>query len=405
MTLITSDKFLNKPVERILRNSVNQDRLKIVFLHRAVDTYTSERIKYFIEKNQIVYSIIFDFGENVFSHNDYKVIKLRRTILDKIPFAKRFIHYFEIKKILKQINPDIIHVVSALNLIYLNYNSSFLKVIENQGSDVIYTPERIKFLIPFYRHMYKKVDAVIQDSNIAREYGIKYGAPNDDSRNKTIEIGIDFNIFNKDVPKGIIRKKYNLGNRPVILHTRGVIEPVYNIDIVVKSILLVRKYFPECIFILTAKKEQLNSQLQDFIQNNNLEKNILFIGYQDRIKDLRYFYRDADVNISVPSSDSSPFSVYESMACLTPNIVTDLPWLYTNFIPEKHLMICSVRNEESLAEQINKVLSCQHKLDLLSAYNIVYEKINLKKENEKLEILYRTLLKNKTELYNEPNKQ
>ena len=243
--------------------------------------------------------------------------------------------------------------------------------------------------------MYGKVDAIVQDSKIAQDYGIKYGAPSNNCINKIIEIGIDFNIFNNDVPKGIIRNKYNLRDRKVIFHSRGVVDPIYNIDIVIKSLLLVSKDFPACILILTAKKEQLNSKLQDFIQNNSLEKNILFAGYQDRIKDLKYFYCDADVNISVPSSDSSPFSVYESLACLTPNVVTDLPWLYTNFIPEKHLLICPVRNEVTLAEKINKILNGNHHLDLRSAYNIVYEKINLLKENEKLELFYRTALKNK----------
>lgn len=375
---------------------MNQNKLKIVFLHRAIDPYTSERIKYFIEKNQIVYSIIFDLGENVaLQNNNYNIIKLRRTVLDKIPLAKRFTHYFEIKKVLKHINPDVLHVVNALNLIYLRYSANYLKVIENQGSDVIFSPEKFKILIPFYRYMYKKVDGVVQDSKVAQEYGIKYGAPKDNFRNKIIEIGIDFSIFNKDVPKGIIRKKYNLGGRQIIFHSRGVVDPIYNIDIVIKSIITVRKNFPECIFILTARKEQLKPELQNFIQNNSLEKNILFAGYQDRIKDLKYFYRDADVNISVPSSDSSPFSVYESMACLTPNVVTDLPWLYTNFIPEKHLMVCTVRSEVSLADSINKILNCRHNLDLLSAYNIVYEKINLQKENEKLEMFYRSMLKDK----------
>lgn len=375
---------------------MNQDRLKIVFLHRAVDPYTSERIKYFIEKNQNVYSIIFNLGENVILQNDnYNIIKLRRSVLDKIPLTKRFIHYFEIKKILRKIKPDVVHVVNALNLFYLSYKSDFIKVIENQGSDVIYTPEKFKILIPFYRFMYKKVDAVVQDSKTAQEFGIKYGAPKDYSRNKIIEIGIDFNIFNNNVPKGIVRKKYNLDNRQIIFHSRGVVDPIYNIDIVIKSILNVRINFPDCILILTARKEQLSPGLQEFIQNNGLERNILFAGYQDRIKDLKHFYRDADVNISVPLSDSSPFSVYESMACLTPNVVTDLPWLYSNFIPGKHLMVCSVRDERSLTEKINKILNHEHDLDLLSAYNIVCEKINLRKENEKLESFYKSVLKNK----------
>lgn len=375
-------------------NSQGQNVLKIVFLHRALDPYTKERIRYFVDKNQIVYSIMFDEGDEVKSKtSNYNSIKLRKTVLDKIPLAKRFIHYFEIKRILKQINPNVMHVVSALNLLYLRYKTVQLKVIENQGSDVIHSPLKYKFLIPFYRYMYRHVDIVVQDSKIAQEFGIKYGAPKDNSKNQVIEIGIDFNIFNKDVPKRIIRNKYCLGDRKVIFHSRSVIDPIYNIDIVVKSILNVRKNFPDCILTLTANKEQLNSDLREFVRNNNLETNILFVGYQDRIKDLKYFYRDADVNVSIPSSDSSPFSVYESMACLTPNVVTDLSWIYTNFVPEKHLLICTVRNEVSLAEQICNILNGNHKLDLTSAFNIVYEKINHCKENEKLELLYRTALK------------
>jgi glycosyltransferase involved in cell wall biosynthesis len=369
--------------------------LKIAFLHRAKDPYTYERIKYFVNKNHNVYSVIFDLDETTPSHNDFVQYKLRKTVLDKIPLAKRFIHYFELKKILKKIDPDVLHVVNALNLAYLSYKFNFLKVIENQGSDVIHTPLKFKMLIPFYKYMYKKTDAVIQDSKIAQDYGIKYGAPKENDRNKVIEIGIDFNTFNNEVPKGIIRKKLGFGDRQVIFHSRGVEDPIYNIDIAIKSILVVKKNYPECILILTARKEQLNLQLQDFIHKNSLEKNIYFAGYQDRVKDLKYFYRDADVNISIPSSDSSPFSVYESMACLTPNIVTDLPWVYSNFIPGKHLMVCSVRSAESLADKINTILNCQHNLDLLSAYNIVYEKINLLKENEKLEMFYRSTLENK----------
>jgi glycosyltransferase involved in cell wall biosynthesis len=314
---------------------MNQDRLRIVFLHRAEDPYTSERIKYFIERNQAVYSIVFDLGNNAVSESkNYEVIKLRKTFLDKIPLAKRFVHYFEIKKILKRIKPDVVHVVNALNLAYLGYKSDFLKVIENQGSDVIYSPSRFKMLIPFYRRMYKRVDGVVQDSKIAQDYGIKYGAPEDDCKNKVIEIGIDFAIFNKDVPKGTVRKKFNLGGSKIIFHSRGVSDPIYNVDVVIRSILKVRKAFPECVFVFTAQKEQLSPELRNLIDKEKLESNILFAGYQNRINDLKYFYRDADVNISVPSSDSSPFSVYESMACFTPNVVTDLPWLYYRFIPE-----------------------------------------------------------------------
>ena len=37
-------------------------------------------------------------------------------------------------------------------------------------------------------------------------------------------------------------------------------------------------------------------------------------------------YRAADVVVSIPSSDSSPRSVWEALACGRPVVVSDLPW-------------------------------------------------------------------------------
>ncbi len=56
---------------------------------------------------------------------------------------------------------------------------------------------------------------------MAYESGIKYGAKKDSKLNKIIEIGIDFSIFNKNVPKGTIKKEYNLDGSKIIFHSRG----------------------------------------------------------------------------------------------------------------------------------------------------------------------------------------
>ena len=371
---------------------MNQDKLKIAFLHRANDPYTLERIKYFSRQNHDVYSISFSIGGYQSKIEGVNVIRLKKYFIDKIPFVKRFSHYFELRKILKKIKPDVLHVVSALNLFYTKTKYCKIKIMENQGSDVIKAPLQHKYLIPYYKHYYKRVDGIIQDSKIAFENGIKYGATNNPELNKIIEIGIDFSIFNKDVPIGVIRGKYNLVNEKIIFHSRA-IDELYNIDIIITSILKVRKEFPNCRYILTTSLEKLGTELRKLITLNNLETNILFVGYQDRINSLKYFYRDADVNISVPSSDSSPFSVYESMACMTPNIVTDLPWLYSKFIPGKHLITCPIRDAEILACRISEVLNGKHTIDLDNTFSIVYDQVNLQKENYKLELFYNQLIR------------
>jgi glycosyltransferase involved in cell wall biosynthesis len=307
---------------------------------------------------------------------------------------RRVLHYFDLKRILEEIKPDIFHIVSALNLFYHTYNSRYKKVIENQGSDLILTPQKYKFFIPFYNHYFKKVDGVIGDSKLLYEKSLLYGATEEKELNKIIEIGIDFNVFNENVQEGVVRKKYNLGNRPIVLHTRGM-NKIYNLDIVIASIEKVRLIFPDVIYILPTNMDNLDDSIKVIIEEKNLKNNLLFVGFQNRINDLKYFYRDANVNISVPSSDSSPFSVYESMACMTPNIVTDLPWLYSKFTPDKHLLTCKVRDSEDLGLKIIDILNKNHNIDFNDTYKIVYEQINLQTENSKLESFYRYLLDKK----------
>lgn len=368
--------------------------MRIVFLHRANDPYTLERIKYFINNGHKVFSVVFNDNIEINRIPNQNVIILKKNKLDNVLLFRRFIHFFEIKKILNEIKPDVFHIVNALNLFYFLIKTKSVKLIENQGSDLILTPLKHKYLIPYYKYFFKKVDGVIGDSKQLYENSLRYGASDNPKTNRIIEIGIDFNIFNKEVEKNVIRKKYNIDNRYLLLHTRG-LSPLYNLDILLKAILIIRKQFKDILLILTTELDKLEKEYQDYIETNNLKENILFVGFQNRIEDLKFFYRDADLCISIPSSDSSPFSVYESMACYTTNIVTDLPWLYNKFQPNIHLLTCNIKDENDLANKVIGYLNGNLSIDKDSAYNIVYKEINLEIENKKLEELYNYLISKK----------
>jgi glycosyltransferase involved in cell wall biosynthesis len=375
---------------------MSQGKLKIAFLQRGNDPYTNERIKFFLSKGHKIFSISF-FRENEKSKIEgVTYLTFRKLFIDKIPLIKRVSHYFELRKILLSIKPDIFHVVSALNLFYLNYKLPIKKVIENQGSDLILTPRKNRFLVPFYKTYYKQVEGVIQDSELLYEKSIEYGALDNKELNQVIEIGIDFSIFNPEVEKNIVRNKYHLSGKRIILHTRGN-EPLYNLDIILLSLANVIKRIPDIVLILTTSFEKLSFRNQRIIKINGLFPNIVFVGFQDRISEMKYFYADADLVISVPSSDSSPFSVYEGMACKTPVIVSDLPWLYSKFIPGKHLLTVPVRDSEALADSIINYFATKLKIvDIDLAYKVVFEKINLKKENGRLEEMYYKILNTKS---------
>jgi len=365
--------------------------MRIAFLHQPNDPYTVIRLKYFISQGHRVYSITFPKkNQKQRKVDDLINIELPELFINRIFLLKRIVYIWHIYKITKSLDLDILHIVNAESMTMSVFSQSKKTIVENQGSDVLRTPENYPWLKIIYKLFYKYSDAVIQDSKIAQDAGLKYGAS--EKNNKVIEIGIDFSVFNDKVKKGVARKKLGLTpNDHIIFSSRGM-KSIYNIDTILKSIPRVKEKFPDVKYVFASNYGNFSQETEKFISSNNLNDNIIYTGFLNHTNEMPFFYRDSDVVISVPSSDSSPFSVYEAMATLTPVIVSDLPWLKNKFEPGKHLLTVRVRDEIQLAEQILNLLQGEHSLDLKSSYNIVDEKINMFKENKRLECLYETIL-------------
>lgn len=365
--------------------------MRIAFLHQPNDPYTIVRMKYFVSQKHKVYSITFP-KKNVQLReiNGLLNIKLPNIFLNRIFLLKRLVYIWHINKITKKFKLDILHVVNAESIILSAFSASKRTVIENQGSDVLRAPLKYPWLKYIYRFFYKFTDAVIQDSKIAQEAGIKWGAPL--QNNELIEIGVDFSIFNEKVEKGIARKKLGINNDdPIVFSSRG-FKPIYNIDIIINSIPLVKKLFTDVKYVFASNYGDLTDDMKQYINTNNLNDNVLYTGWLSHEEEIPFYNRDADVVLSVPSSDSSPFSVYEAMATKTPVIVSDLPWIEGKFEEGKNLIVVPARDHKSLSDLIIKVLNKNLSVDLDSAYNVVFHKINMVKENARLEKLYLQLL-------------
>ena len=355
--------------------------MKIAFLHQPNDPYTLVRIKYFLSIEQEVLSIVFYNKLKQKEVPGLKTIELPYNPLIRIPFVKRFMYAKEIKRITQKYNIDVFYVISALNSLYLKSSKAKKNFLEIQGSDVLKTPDKFPILKKFYRYYWKFADGMTQDSEIAKNKATAYMPKN--ILNETIEIGVNFNIFNEKVEQGIVREKYSLKQRPIIFHSRGE-RPVYNVEIIIESIPLVKKYFKDVCYIFTGNLSSLSKNTVKFIEDNNLKDNIIFTGFIDHSSEMKYYYADADCTLSIPSSDSSPFSVYEAMAMKTPVIVSDLPWFIGKFTPGKHFLTIPDRNTQLLSEATIKMLKNEIQLDLEDAYKIVFNSINMEKENKRL---------------------
>lgn len=126
----------------------------------------------------------------------------------------------------------------------------------------------------------------------------------------------------------------------------------------------------------------LDNQMKQFINSENLPKNIIFWG---PISDLNYLYSTSDVCIIPSILDNHPSTISESLCSGTPVITTNQcgsASLVTNYVNGFVIKPCDV---DSLIEKINWFIVNIDKLDEMadSALNS-YQLLSISRQNEKL---------------------
>jgi glycosyltransferase involved in cell wall biosynthesis len=113
----------------------------------------------------------------------------------------------------------------------------------------------------------------------------------------------------------------------------------------------------------------------------------------ERVADI---YRLADVVVSVPTSDSTPVSILEALACGIPVITTDLPALHEWLTPGESGLMVSQRDSHELATALCQMLTNIELADRLRKIGptIIETRANHQLEMEKMEELYQSLLDN-----------
>jgi glycosyltransferase involved in cell wall biosynthesis len=111
---------------------------------------------------------------------------------------------------------------------------------------------------------------------------------------------------------------------PLIVSVRG-LEPLYNPELLLEAFALVRRHQPGARLLLKSPDERVPPRVSSVIERLGLGQAVAVLGNLpvERMPDV---YRSADVVVSIPSSDSSPRSVWEALACGRPVVVSDLPW-------------------------------------------------------------------------------
>jgi glycosyltransferase involved in cell wall biosynthesis len=306
--------------------------------------------------------------------------KVRRFTLLNI-----FINSFHVKKLIRSINPDIVHAHYMTDYGLLGYLVLFHPyVITLWGSDILIAPKKI-----FNRIMAKFIlnssNLVTCDSNAQKNECLKY--IRQPEKVEVIQWGVDLSMF---------REKRNDRRKPIniTLLSNREFEPNYNIDSIIQSIPYIVEKYPDVRYVLKNFYGTKEPELRQLASSLNVTKYIEFIIKKMDYNELPEILYRADIFISVPSSDGSSMALLEAMACGLPVIVSDIPANHEWITDGWNGFFVPVRNPEKLAGAIIQLIEKPDLMQMFGERNaqLIRDRADRAKHMAHMENLYQQLL-------------
>lgn len=259
-----------------------------------------------------------------------------------------------LRKLLKEIKPDIVHVRSRVPAWLVYFANKTLKL------PFVTTVHGLNS-VNKYSEVMTKGDEVICVSEVVKDYVVNNYNLNP-NKFTVIQRGVDLNKFNpKNVDNEFInnfKKDFNLEGKYIITSV-GRVTWLKDYETFIKSIAIVKKEIPNVVGLVVGgireDKEEYAKSLKDLAKSLNIEENIIFAGSQKNISEV-YFLSDIVVNASLKMGNVGR-TVVEALALNTPVIATTYEGLKNIVEDDVNGAIIETKNEKQLAEKIIKVKS------------------------------------------------
>jgi glycosyltransferase involved in cell wall biosynthesis len=170
---------------------------------------------------------------------------------------------------------------------------------------------------------------------------------------EVVRLGLDLERF---VPGNAVAARRALGlpeDGPLVVGVRG-LSPIYNPELLLEAFARVRARHTDARLLLKHSGGGASRMVDAAIERLGLIEAVTVLGNlpAERLPEV---YRAADVVVSIPSSDSSPRSVWEALACGRPVVVSDLPWARDELAQGGHALLAPL-DAESVSQAIGRVL-------------------------------------------------
>jgi len=361
--------------------------MKLCFLASANSIHSFRWIKYFANKGHEVYWL--SLGKDL--NPEYRIPKVKFYLIKKFPLKplRPLFYLSSVKKILKKINPDVFHVHYVWIDGMIGALSGFHPfILTAWGSDILVVGKN--FLAkPLIKFALRKADLITCDAEHMKEAMIKLGAKPE--KIKIIYFGVDTEKFSPGPKDKELIKKLGIENCPVVISLRN-LEPIYDVETLIRAIPLVLKEIPDVKFIIAGKGSE-EEKLKNLAKELKVSESIRFVGWINH-EILPDYLRIGDVYVSTSVSDSTSVSLLEAMAVGLVPVVTDVGENRKILKNGENGFLIPVKNSKILAEKIIFLLKDKEFRDRIKEINmkLIQDQFNYYKEMEKMENLYKQLI-------------
>jgi glycosyltransferase involved in cell wall biosynthesis len=273
------------------------------------------------------------------AHSDSPITLIRPGFI-KLPFLDRasafFTHYFEIERILKNKNIDVVVLYSVptdgLQTIKLAREHGIPVVF--RSLDTLHMLVTQKMLRPFTfaleKRVYRRVDRVLTESPKLSEYVIRMGA--DSNRVELLSLGVDMDKFNPEVDTRDIEVKLGIGENDGVIVFIGTLFDFSGLDSYLEQFPQVLREIPNARLVIVGDGP-LMDRLKNLVTELGLEKNVVLTGFQP-FDTMPQYINLADVCINPfvindTTRDIIPGKMSQYLACGKPVLSTPLPGMTT----------------------------------------------------------------------------
>ncbi|MFC1966415.1 glycosyltransferase family 4 protein, partial [Chloroflexota bacterium] len=238
----------------------------------------------------------------------------------RIPRMKSLAIGLRLRKLLKQIKPNILHTgVIQSHGLYGALSGFHPTLLMPWGSDILHTPDTSLIMRWITKYTIKRADMIICDCELVKRK-IMDLAHYPEEKIVVFPWGIDLTLFQ---PKpNSIRTELGWADNKVLIMTRT-FYPIYGIEFFIEALPQIIKEEPQTKVILVGSGP-LENHYRQRISQLGLEDYIHFTGNVEQSLMSQYL-NASDIYVTTTLTDGTSSSLLEAMACGLPVVVPDAP--------------------------------------------------------------------------------